>query len=127
MATTNGKTPGLSNLLLMSHPWMDTQGFGVEFATTAAVPGQIVKKTGGNWAAITAVPSAGDVIGVVLDESKEDAAKKRILKHGDAILKASGLVYFSGASGANKTATNAFLEANRIQINEQAQVIAVVA
>ena len=124
MATVNGKTPGLSNLVLMSHPWMDVQGYGVEIATTALAMGQVAKKTGSTWAAITAVPSAGDVIGVVMDETKEDSAKKRILKYGDAILKETGLVYFSGATGANKLAVQAFLEGNRIQVNEGAQVIA---
>lgn len=125
MATTlNVKVPGLSNLLLRSHDWMDTDGWGVEFATTSAAMGQVVKKTGATWAAITAVPVAGDVIGVVMDEAKEDSTKKRVLKYGDAILKAGGLVYFAGATDANKTAVNAFLEANRIQVNKQATVIA---
>jgi hypothetical protein len=124
MPTVNGKTPGLSNLVLKSHPWMDVEGWGVEIATTAAAMGQVVVKTGGNWAAITAVPSAGAVVGVVMDETKEDPTKKRVLKYGDAILKESGLVYFTGATGANKLAVQAFLEANRIQVNEAAQVIA---
>lgn len=59
-----------------------------------------------------------------MDETKEDPAKKRILKFGDAILKESGLVYFAGATSANKLAVQAFLEGNRIQVNEAAQVIA---
>jgi len=124
MATANGKVPGLSNILLLAHPWFQSEGWGVEVATTSIANGQIVKKTDSTWAAITAVPADGDVIGVVLDETKEDSAKKRILKNGDAILKAGGLVYFSGATAANKTAVNAFLEAARIQVNEQATVIA---
>ncbi len=127
MATTTGKTPGLSNLVLVAHPWMDVHGYGVEFATTAAAPGQIVKKTAGVWAAITAVPTGGDVIGIVLDESKEGSTKKRVLKHGDTILKADAILYFAGATAPNKVATNAFLEANRMQINDQATVIATVA
>ena len=124
MATANGKVPGLSNIVLMAHPWMQSEGYGVEIATTAIANGQIVKKTGSTWAAITAVPTAGDVIGVVLDETKEDSAKKRVLKYGDTILKSGGLVYFSGATTANKLAVNDFLEANRIQVNDQATVIA---
>jgi hypothetical protein len=124
MAVIAEDVKGLSNLLKNAHPWMESEGYGLEVATTAAVMGQVVKKTGGNWAAITAVPSAGDVIGVVMDETKEDSAKKRILKYGDAILKETGLVYFSGATGANRLAVQAFLEGNRIQVNEGAQVIA---
>jgi hypothetical protein len=124
MATVNGKTPGLSNLVLKSHPWMDTEGFGVEIATTAAAMGQVMRKTAGVWAAITALPAATDVLGVVLDETKEDSTRKRILKSGDAILKESGLVYFAGATTPNKVAIHGFLENVHIQVNDAAQVIA---
>ncbi len=55
MATANGKVPGLSNIVLLAHPWFQSEGWGVEVATTAIANGQIVKKTGSTWAAITAV------------------------------------------------------------------------
>lgn len=119
MAQIAQDVAGLSNLLKRAHPWMDTEGYGIEVATTAAAMGQIMKKTAGVWAAITAVPTAGDVVGVVLDATKEDSTKKRILTKGEAIVGANALVYFSGATTGNKTATNAFLEAVGIQVNEQ--------
>jgi hypothetical protein len=119
MAVIAEDVKGLSNLLKNAHPWMESEGYGLEVATTAAVMGQVVKKTGGNWVAITAVPSAGDVVGVVLDATKEDATKKRVLVKGEAIVGDKALVYFTGATGANKLAVNAFLEAVDIQVNAQ--------
>lgn len=123
MATTNGKTVGASNLLLRVHPWFDTDGWNVEFVTTAAVMGQVMKKTSGTWAAITTTPAAGDVLGVVVDETKENSGVKRVIKGGDYIVKSSGLVYFTGATTANKNATNALLEAIGIQVNETAAAL----
>lgn len=119
MALIATDSVGLSNLLKRANTWMNSEGYGIEIATTSAAMGQVMKKTGATWAAITAVPSAGDVVGVVLDATKEDATKKRILTKGEAIVGANALVYFAGATGANKTATNAFLEAVDIMVNEQ--------
>lgn len=119
MAQIAQEAKSLSALLKRAHPWMDSEGYGIEVATTAAAMGQIMKKTAGTWAAITAVPTAGDVVGVVLDATNEDSTKKRILTKGYAIVGANELVYFSGATTGNKTATNAFLEAVDIQVDEQ--------
>lgn len=108
---------GLSNLLKRAHPWMESEGYGIEVATTAVATGQVMKKTTGTWAAITTTPSAGDVLGVALDVLKEDSTKKRILVKGEAVVSADALIYFSGATAGNKTATNALLEAIDIQVN----------
>jgi len=110
-------TLGLSNLLKRVHPWMESEGYGLEIATTAAVMGQVMKKTAGTWAAITAVPLATDTIGVVLDATKEDSTKKRILIKGEAIVSDAALVYFSGATTGDKNSVNALLEAKDIQVN----------
>lgn len=119
MAQIAQDVAGLSNLLKRAHPWMDTEGYGIEVATTAAVQGQIMKKTAGVWAAITALPVSTDVLGVVLDALKEDATKKRILAKGEAIVGANALVYFAGATDPNKAAVNGFLNAFDIQVNDQ--------
>lgn len=119
MAVIATDTLGLSNLLKRAHPWMDSEGYGIEVATTSAVMGQVMKKTTGTWAAITTTPAGGDVLGVVLDATKEDSTKKRILTKGEAIVGANALVYFAGATSGNKTSTNALLEAINIQVNEQ--------
>lgn len=123
MATSNGKTVGASNILLRVHPWFDTDGWNTEFVTTAIADGQIVKKTTGTWAAITALPVSGDVLGIVIDATKENSGVKRIIKGGDYIVKASGLLYFSGATTGNKTATNALLEALGMQVNDNASAL----
>jgi hypothetical protein len=119
MAQIAQEAAGLGNLLKRAHPWMDSEGYGIEIATTAAVLGQVVKKTGSDWAAITAAPADGDVIGVVLDATKEDAAKKRILVKGEAIVGKNALVYFAGATDPDKATANAALEAVDIQVNDQ--------
>jgi hypothetical protein len=110
---------GLSNLLKRAHPWADKDGYGIEIATTAAAMGQVMKKTAGVWAAITALPVSTDVLGVVLDATKEDSTKKRILAKGEAIVGANALVYFAGATDPNKLAINGFLETVGIQVNTQ--------
>ena len=111
---------GLSNLVKRQHPWMESDGYGLEIATTAAATGQVMKKTAGVWAAITTVPLATDTIGVVLDATKEDSTKKRILlvAKGEAILSDAALVYFSGATAQNKLDTIALLESGRVQVNK---------
>lgn len=119
MAVIAQEAKGLSALLKRANDWMDSDGYGIEVATTAAVMGQVMKKTGGVWAAITALPIATDVLGVVLDATKEDPAKKRILAKGKAIVGANELVYFAGATAGNKTTVNGFLEVFDIQVNEQ--------
>lgn len=119
MAQIAQEEKSLSALLKRANEWMDSDGYGIEVATTAAVMGQVMKKTAGVWAAITALPLATDVLGVVLDATKEDPAKKRILAKGKAILGANELVYFAGATAGNKTTVNGFLEASGIQVNEQ--------
>lgn len=110
-------TVGLSNLVKREHPWMESDGYGIVVTASTAVMGQVVKNTAGTWAAITNVPLATDEIGVVLDATKEDATKKRILVKGETILGAHALVYFSGATAGNIAAVNALLEAKNIQIN----------
>lgn len=110
-------TLGLSNLLKRAHPWMESEGYGLEIATTAAATGQVMKKTAGVWAAITAVPLATDTIGVALDVTKEDSTKKRILVKGEAVVSAAALIYFGGATSGDKVSVNALLEANDIQVN----------
>lgn len=119
MAQIAQEAAGLGNLLKRAHPWMDAEGYGIEIATIAADQGQVVKKTGSTWAAITAAPTASNTIGVVLDATKEDATKKRILIKGEAIVGKNALVYFAAASDADKLATNALLEVLDIQVNDQ--------
>lgn len=119
MALIATDTVGLSNLLKRGHPWMNSDGYGIEIATTAAAMGQVMKKTSGVWAAITALPVSTDVLGVVLDATKEDSTKKRILVKGEAIVGANALVYFAGATDPNKVAINGFLETIGIQVNTQ--------
>lgn len=110
-------TLGLSNLLKRAHPWMESDGYGLEIAGSAIAMGQVVKKTAGTWAAITAVPLATDTIGVALDPTKESATKTRILVKGEAIVSDAALIYFSGATAGDKTSVNALLEAKDIQVN----------
>lgn len=110
-------TLGLSSLVKRAHPWMESEGYGIEIVTTSAAMGQVMKKTTGTWAAITVAPSVGDEVGVVLDATKEDSTKKRVLVKGEAILADSALVYFGGATSGDKTATKAALEAKEIQVN----------
>jgi hypothetical protein len=98
---------------------MESEGYGLEVYTTAAVMGQIMLKTGAVWAAITAVPLSTDTIGIVLDATKEDPTKKRILVKGEAVVGANALTYFGGATNPNKLAVNALLEARDIQVNAQ--------
>jgi len=119
MALIATDSVGLSNLVKRAHPWMDKEGYGVEIATTAAAMGQVMKKTSGVWAAITALPVATDVLGVVLDATKEDSTKKRILVKGENVLGANALVYFAGATEPNKVAVNGFLETVGFQVNAQ--------
>lgn len=119
MAVIATETVGLSNLLKRAHEWMDSEGYGIEVATTAVATGQIMKKTAGVWGAITVVPTGGDIIGVALDALKEDSTKKRILTKGPAVVADLALIYFGGATAPNKVSTNAFLEAVDIQVNAQ--------
>lgn len=110
-------TLGLSNLLKRSHPWMESEGYGLEIASTAIALGQVVVKTAGVWAAITAVPLDTDIVGVALDATKENATKTRILTKGEAIVSDAALIYFAGATSGDKTSVNALLEAKDIQVN----------
>lgn len=119
MALISTEGQSLSHLLKRSHPWMESDGYGVEVATTSAVMGQVMLKSGSTWAAITVVPASTDVIGVVLDATKEDSTKKRILFKGEAVVGANALTYFSGATTGNKNSVNALLEARNIQVNTQ--------
>ena len=107
----------LSSLVKRPHPWMESEGYGLVVATSTDAMGQVVINNAGTWEAITAVPLATDEIGVVLDATKEDSTKKRILVKGECILADSALVYFSGATSGNKADVNALLEAKDIQIN----------
>lgn len=110
---------GLSHLVKRPHPWMDSEGYGIEIITTAVAQGQIMLKTGATWAAITAVPTAPATVGVVLDATKEDATKKRILVKGECVLADKAMTYFTNATAPQKLAVNAFLEAQDIQANPQ--------
>ena len=113
-------TLGLSNLVKRQHPWMESDGYGLTVATSTDAMGQVVVNNAGTWEAITAVPLAADELGVVLDATKEDATKKRILlvAKGEAILSDAALVYFTGATAQNKLDTIALLEAGRVQVNK---------
>lgn len=119
MALIATESLGLSHLLKRSHPWMESEGYGIETYTTAAVMGQVMLKTGSVWAAITAVPLSTDTIGICLDALKEDSTKKRILVKGEAVVGANALTYFGGATNPNKASVNALLEAIDIQVNTQ--------
>lgn len=110
-------TAGLSNLVKRAHPWMESEGYGLVIATTADVMGQVVVNNAGTWEAISSVPLASAEIGIVLDATKEDATKKRILVKGEAIVASHALVYFTGATAGNIASVNALLEAKNIQVN----------
>lgn len=113
-------TLGLSNLVKRQHPWMESDGYGMVVAASTDAMGQVVIDNAGTWEAIAAVPISTDTLGVVLDATKEDSTKKRILlvAKGEAILSDAALVYFSGATAQNKLDTIALLEAGRIQVNK---------
>lgn len=109
---------GLSNLVKRPHPWMESEGYGLVIAASTDAMGQVVINNAGTWEAIAAVPLATDEIGVVLDATKEDSTKKRILVKGECVLSDAALVYFTGATSGDIADVNALLEAKNIQINE---------
>lgn len=119
MAVIATDTLGLSNLLKRAHPWMESDGWGIEVVETDEDMGQVMIKESGIWAAIDEVPSTFDQIGVVLDATKEDADFKRVLFKGDAVVAKEALVYFTGATSGNKLSVDALLEAADIQVNTQ--------
>jgi hypothetical protein len=113
-------TQGLSNLVKRAHPWMDSEGYGIEVATTTAALGQVMVKVGAVWSAITALPLVTDNLGVCLDATSEDSTKKRILAKGEAVVGSAALIYFAGATAPNRVAVNGFLENNKnIQVSNQ--------
>lgn len=113
-------TKSLSALVKRAHPWMDSDGYGIEVATTAAALGQVMVKVGAVWSAITALPVVTDNLGVCLDATSEDSTKKRILAKGEAVVASNELVYFAGATAPNRATVNGFLETNKnIQVSNQ--------
>lgn len=95
------------------------KGYGKEVATTALPFGTVAKFATGVWSALAAAPVAGDKLGVVLNATEEDAAKKIVMVKGPAVLAKQSLVLWAGATEPNKAAVYAALEAVNIQVNEQ--------